>query len=102
MAHTRYNYRITLSGELHGLNFTVMASPSPRSRSLLDIPQENLPIASDASKACIVRGNSHVKHGIAMGFVPLDRGGCLYRCRRVFSIAGDGAREVNGAIGGAC
>lgn len=102
MAHTRYNYRITLSSELYGLNFTVMASPSPRSRALLNIPQEDLPIASHASKACIVRGDSHVKHRIAVCLVPLDRGVCLYRRRRVFSIAGDGARKVNGAIGGAC
>lgn len=65
---------------------------------MLNIPQEDLSVASYTGEARIVCSNGHVQNRVAMRLVPLDRRGALYSCRRIFGIAGYSTRKVDGAV----
>jgi len=77
-----------------------MSAPATRCDPLFYIPEEDSAISAYAGEARIVRGYGDVEDGVAVGFVALDWGGGF--CGVRICVAGDCAREVDGAIGGSC
>lgn len=95
---TRNNHRISLAGELHRLYPAVVPAPSSCRAALLNIPQEDLSVASDARKPCIVGRDGNVKDGVTVRLVSLDRGAGFDCCRGILRIVGNGARQMDGAV----
>jgi hypothetical protein len=57
---TGYYDGVAVAGKLHGFDSAVMAGPSSSCGALLDVPEEDLSIASYAGEARVVRCDGDV------------------------------------------
>lgn len=94
---TGYYDGVTIAGKLYGFDSAVVARPSFGRDALLDIPEEDLAIASYAGEARVVGCDGDVQDGVAMRFVFLDRG-CGFDCDRTIGVVWNCARKVDCSI----
>lgn len=93
---TRHNYRVVLACELDCLNTRIMSTPAPDCSTLLDIPQKNLAVSTNAGEPGVVCCDGNVQHRVPVRFILLDRGRRL--CGGSIVIVGNSPGEVNSAI----
>lgn len=94
---TGYYDGVAITGELYGFDSAIVARPSFGCDALLDIPEEDLAIASYAGEARVVGCDGDVQDGVAMRFVFLDRG-CGLDCRLAIGVVWNCARKVDCSV----
>lgn len=94
---TGYYDGVAIAGKLYGFHSAIMAGPSFGCDALLDIPEEDLAIASYAGEARVVGCDGYVQDRVAMRFVFLDRG-CGLDCCLAIGVVWSCARKVDCSV----